>query len=229
MYDLVIICDSVKERDSLKEAILYYQMQKNIDIKLSYLIFDSTFSFTQEAAIYIIDSSSVQSKNCITSVRKINADNMIVLLISNIGDLVNVMTPQTMPNGILQKPIDYSEVELLLSQLADTISQRNSTDKRFVWTTKAHTYSFPLDRILYFESRNKATYLVASNREYELHMTLDSLENDLPKEFVRLHRGYLVNINRVSEYDYGKMTAIMDDGSMVLISRSGKEKLKGGV
>ena len=84
------------------------------------------------------------------------------------------------------------------------------------------------EKILYFESRNKATYLVASNKEYELHMTLDSLENELPKEFVRLHRGFLVNLKRVSEYDYGKMTAIMDDGSIVLISRSGKEKLKGG-
>lgn len=229
MYDIVILSDSAKETDVLKASALKYQMQKNMDIHIESFVFGDNYSFAQDAAIYIVDSKSAQSKQTLAYIRKTNADNMIVLLISNVSDLINVMTPQTMPSGILQKPIEYSEIELLLTQLSDTIDQRNSSDKRFVWTTKARTHSIPMKKILYFESRNKVTYLVSSTKEYELHLTLDSLENELPKEFVRIHRGYLVNLDRISEYDFGTMTAIMDDGSTVLISRSGKEKLKGGM
>lgn len=190
-------------------------------------MFNDESALTPDSTIYIVDASSKNAKKMLNFIRKTNSENMIVLLIDNISDLINVMTPQTMPNGILQKAIDYSEIELLMNQLFNTISQRGSSDKRFVWTNKAHTYSFPFKKILYFESRNKATYLISASKEYELHMTLDSLENELPKEFVRIHRSYLVNLERISEYDYGKMSAVMDDGSMVLISRSGKEKLKG--
>lgn len=227
MYDIIIISDCEKVSKQLNEALIYYQIHENIDIDIYHHTFCDEFSFLQSAAIYIVDATSAQSQHKIKQIREANVDNMIILLLESISDLIKVLTPLTMPSGVLQKEIEYSEIKLLLNQIVATIEQQNSSAKRYIWTSKAHTYSIPIDKILYFESRNKATYLVSSTQEYELHVPLDNLESELQSEFLRLHRSYLVNVKKISEYDFGKMTAIMDDGSMVLISRSGKEKLKG--
>ncbi len=226
MYDIIIISDCEKEAEQLNEALIHYQIHENISFDTYQYSFCDDISFSQSAGIYMVDVSSEQSQHMIKQIRDANISNMIVLLLESVADLIGVLTPLTMPSGILQKKIKYAEIKLLLDQIVETINQQNSNQQCYVWTSKAHTYSIPIDKIIYFESRNKASYLVSYAQEYELHVTLDNISSELGSSFLRLHRSYLVNLAKISEYDFGNMTAIMDDGSTVLISRSGKDKLK---
>jgi len=60
--------------------------------------------------------------------------------------------------------------------------------------------------------------------------TISSLEASLdPKTFVRIHRSYIVNLERVTRLEpYGKDShiAILGDGSRLPVSRSGYARLK---
>jgi len=60
--------------------------------------------------------------------------------------------------------------------------------------------------------------------------TLQSLETSLdPRQFVRVHRSYLLNVSRVARIEpwgHGSKMAILHDGRQVPISRSGEARLR---
>jgi two-component system LytT family response regulator len=60
--------------------------------------------------------------------------------------------------------------------------------------------------------------------------TLQSLENSLdPRQFVRVHRSYLLNVSRVARIEpwgQGSKMAVLHDGRNVPISRSGETRLR---
>jgi two-component system response regulator LytT len=53
----------------------------------------------------------------------------------------------------------------------------------------------PIDRIAFFESYEKKTWLMTDSGTYALSYTLQALEQQLPRnQFVRIHRSYIVNL-----------------------------------
>ena len=71
---------------------------------------------------------------------------------------------------------------------------------------------------------------LSQGKKYLKQQTISSLEASLdPKTFVRVHRSYLVNLERVSRLEpYGKDShiAILSDGSRLPVSRAGLARLK---
>ncbi|PYV46850.1 MAG: DNA-binding response regulator, partial [Acidobacteria bacterium] len=70
----------------------------------------------------------------------------------------------------------------------------------------------------------------SQGKKYLKQQTISSLDAALdPKNFVRIHRSYLVNLERVSRLEaYGKDThlVILNDGARLPVSRSGYARLK---
>ena len=62
--------------------------------------------------------------------------------------------------------------------------------------------------------------------EYDVEASLDELEERLGAPFVRTHRSFLVNAERIREVNYEEMTVLLDDGSRALLSRTGKSRLR---
>jgi two-component system LytT family response regulator len=61
-------------------------------------------------------------------------------------------------------------------------------------------YLIDLPDIAYFESRDKATYLHTTDREYVIPETLADLEEKLDgSTFVRIHRAHIVNVKFIRE------------------------------
>jgi DNA-binding LytR/AlgR family response regulator len=61
-------------------------------------------------------------------------------------------------------------------------------------------YLIDLPEIVYFESREKYTYLHTTDREYMIDETLADLEGKLDgSTFVRIHRSYIVNVSFIRE------------------------------
>jgi DNA-binding LytR/AlgR family response regulator len=62
-----------------------------------------------------------------------------------------------------------------------------------VWTP------IPIEKIVYFESNQKKTWFYTSDHQYTTIHTIRSLEQRLPKSFLRIHRSYIVNITYIQE------------------------------
>ena len=85
-------------------------------------------------------------------------------------------------------------IERMLSRLASPPIQRLKV------SVGDKIYLIDLPDIVYFESREKYTYLHTTDREYMIDETLADLEVKLDKStFVRIHRSYIVNVKFIRE------------------------------
>jgi two-component system, LytTR family, response regulator len=102
--------------------------------------------------------------------------------------------------------------------------------ERIVVKDGTRVHIFAAAKLDYAEAQDDYIALASQGKKYLKQQTISSLEAALdPKNFVRIHRSYLVNLERVSRLEpYGKDThmVILHDGARLPVSRSGYARLK---
>ncbi|HKV25604.1 MAG TPA: LytTR family DNA-binding domain-containing protein [Candidatus Acidoferrum sp.] len=88
----------------------------------------------------------------------------------------------------------------------------------------------PVAKLDFAEAQDDYVALASEGKKHLKQQTIASLESCLdPDRFVRVHRSYIVNFERVSRIEpYGKDSriAILSDGTRLPVSRSGYSRLK---
>ena len=81
-----------------------------------------------------------------------------------------------------------------------------------------------------FEARDDYVAVFSRGRNYLLNISMQKLEERLPPEqFVRIHRSHIINLDRIAAlhaHDAARMLVEMTDGSRVVASRSGTQRLR---
>jgi two-component system LytT family response regulator len=87
-----------------------------------------------------------------------------------------------------------------------------------------------IDKLDYVEAQDDYVALRSEKKNYLKQQTISSVENQLdPKRFVRIHRSYIVNLERIARiepYTKDSRVAVLNDGTQLPVSRSGHAKLK---
>ncbi len=88
----------------------------------------------------------------------------------------------------------------------------------------------PVAKLEYAEAQDDYVALASEGRKHLKQQTIASLEAALdPKQFVRIHRSYIVNIERVARIEpYGKESrvAVLSSGLQLPVSRAGYTRLQ---
>jgi len=88
----------------------------------------------------------------------------------------------------------------------------------------------PVAKLDYVEAQDDYVALASHGAKHLKQQTIASLEAALdPAHFVRIHRSYIVNFERVARIEpYGKDSrlAILTDGTRLPVSRAGYARLK---
>jgi two-component system LytT family response regulator len=88
----------------------------------------------------------------------------------------------------------------------------------------------PVAKLDYAEAQDDYIGLASQGKKYLKQQTISNLESSLdPRNFVRIHRSYLVNLERVTRLEpYGRDShvVILSDGSRLPVSRAGLLRLK---
>ena len=88
----------------------------------------------------------------------------------------------------------------------------------------------PVAKLDYAEAQDDYVALASEGKKHLKQQTIASLEASLdPKQFVRIHRSYVVNLERVARIEpYGKDSrlAILSTGARLPVSRTGYARLK---
>jgi two-component system LytT family response regulator len=102
--------------------------------------------------------------------------------------------------------------------------------ERIVVKDGARVHIIPLSQLDYAEAQDDYIALHSGGKSYLKQQTISSLEESLDsKQFVRVHRSFLINLERVAKIEpYTKDTrlAVMADGSQIPVSRAGYLRLK---
>jgi two-component system, LytTR family, response regulator len=102
--------------------------------------------------------------------------------------------------------------------------------QRIVVKDGARVHVIPVEKLDYAEVQDDYVGLRSVGRTYLKQQSMASLEASLdPGRFLRIHRAYLVNIEKITKIDQdmaGGRVAVLTDGSEVPVSRSGYARFR---
>jgi two-component system, LytTR family, response regulator len=118
-----------------------------------------------------------------------------------------------------------TEIEALISDARP----RQGPVERVLIRDGSQVHVIPVEKIDYVEAQDDYVCFKAEGKQYLKDQTMTALEATLdPARFVRIHRSYLLNIERIGRVElYAKdsRVAILRDGTRLPVSRAGYARL----
>jgi two-component system, LytTR family, response regulator len=119
---------------------------------------------------------------------------------------------------------------LPVEALAVAAKMKPSTIERVLVKDGSKVHVIPTEKIDFIEAQDDYVALKVEGKSLLKQQRMAELEKLLdPTKFVRVHRSYIVNLDRIGRIElYAKDSrmAILKDGTKLLISRAGYDKLK---
>jgi two-component system, LytTR family, response regulator len=116
------------------------------------------------------------------------------------------------------------------AELAAAARSPQQYAQRIVVKDNARVYVIPVDRLDYVEAQDDYVSLHTQGKAYLKQQTISSIETMLdPERFVRIHRSYILNLERVTRiepYSKDSRMAVLSNGTQLPVSRAGYDRLK---
>jgi two-component system LytT family response regulator len=116
------------------------------------------------------------------------------------------------------------------SELAAAAQPPGRTLTRVLFREEGRIHVVPVDKLDFVEAQDDYLSFAVAGKRLRKQQTLADLESQLDsRRFVRVHRSYLLNIDRLARLDqYAKDSwiAILGDGTKIPVSRSGHGRLR---
>lgn len=139
---------------------------------------------------------------------------------------VKYMKPQIMAAALALKPLDAQMVRAAVRQIFDFFINTEGSEDFFIVENREIKQRIPYNSILYFEARMKKIYVCTESREYGFYDTMEHLEESLSNDFIRCHRGYIVNRRYIRDVMLTQGIVVIGNDIEVPLSRSYKSIFK---
>ena len=162
--------------------------------------------------------------------RRRYGDAMVMLITDPSISPLEYLRPGIAPDSLMLRPLTSEQLETVNNEFMDSFFERfnrKETESCFLVDTRDEKIFIPFFHIYYFEARDKKLFLRTKNEEYAFYNTIEGLEKQLPEQFRRCHRSYIVNLDRIVRIRPGEGYIELNDQLGVPISRSYKAEFKG--
>ncbi|MCQ2498909.1 MAG: LytTR family transcriptional regulator DNA-binding domain-containing protein [Lachnospiraceae bacterium] len=156
----------------------------------------------------------------------------VMLLADGSISPMKYMKPSIQAQSLLLRPFSREQALNCLSEFIGGYVKafhNSSEDNRATFIVESKDegkISIPYDQIYYFEAMEKKVYVCTGVDEYGFYDTLDGLMENLPEEFLRCHRSFIVNKNKIVRVALSQNTIYLEDEYEVPLSRSYKPDFK---
>ena len=164
------------------------------------------------------------------------ADLPIIMLTAKTQDLAKILAFKQGVQQYVTKPFNILELAARTRSLAQRRLAAAATStggegefRKLAVRKGGRTILLNLDDICFLSAKNKSTYVHTFENQYLADLTLKELEGKLLKEsFCRVHRSYMVNLNRIKEImrqdgDYVVVAADRDETHLPVARRQVKQ------
>lgn len=118
----------------------------------------------------------------------------------------------------LLKPIEDDKfVEVFERAMKGVLARKTKMQERIFIKTRNRNITIHKSRILYVESRTRKVEIHLNNECIETYATMNEMEKQLGEGFYRCHRGYLVNMAYILEYDTSKIS--LNNGEEIYMAK----------
>ncbi len=128
------------------------------------------------------------------------------------------------PLDFLVKPISDGQIKEVIIR---SIRQKQSLRSCFEYQKGGAVFRIPTKDIAYFTSMDKKIRLVTDKGEEEFYGKLKNIMEELPADFMMIHKSYIVNQLYIREYSYDCVK--MSDGTVLSISKPYRKEIRGKI
>lgn len=176
----------------------------------------------QNIDILLLDIQ-LEHMNGIELARKIQLHNrkMKIIFMTGYMDYVQDIF-EAEPTYLLIKPIDEEK----LSQAVEKAIHKLETEQEqvLVLKEKGQIKRIPFNEIIYIESDKRYVHIYHGKEVEIVPMKLGELEKMLPDMFLRCHQSYMINMQRIEQFQ--KSQILLRDGIVIPVSRGKIDKVR---
>lgn len=121
----------------------------------------------------------------------------------------------------LSKPICYSDLERTVNRFRKLTRRPEDV---FTFQNNHVLQRVPIANILYFESTNRKINIITTTDMLEFYDKLDNVESQVPSQFFRIHKSFLVNYYHIRKFEYDNV--IMSNQKRLPISQSKRKEMR---
>ena len=129
------------------------------------------------------------------------------------------------PFGYILKPINIPEFTNLIKEIVSEITTRKSQYSNIlICQDKNQEVHIKKNDIVFIEVMNHISYIhIGNNRIIEINWPLDKIQDHLSSQFLRVHRSYIVNLDKIDSIsevlDRSYQIKFVDCSETALMSR----------
>lgn len=162
----------------------------------------------------------------LADLRRRNGRLFVALVLPPGCDLSRFIRPSIQPSGVLFVPLDRGKLYALIREIEAERERTEGPSQVFAVKTGGEVFYVETQRIFFFEARSKKIALKTDVQEILFYSSFDKLQSQLPGQFVRCHKGFLVNTALIQAVRWPEMELTLRDGSVLPISRTGRQVLQ---
>lgn len=229
----ILICDDDKNAlYGLKEMTEDILKQNMADDDIYVEAFTTTYDLTEyleeksayvDAVILDIELNDADGIDGIDLAEKIQSEYSYIHIIFCTGYLKYLEDIfRVNPIYCIYKPITTDRLENVIEKLK---KEMEITRTKYI-TVKLYKkiQHIRINTIKYAEINDRHVNIYTDNKMYESIESMSRIEERLGLNFVRCHKSYLINLDKMRKLDENKMT--LEDGTEVAVSRRYKARVK---
>ena len=185
---------------TLESIFIQYDLKATIDFKTTnpFDLLNYVKEHTIDVLILDIDlKSNITGLNIAKQVRDVNKDCYIIFITAHSEFVFVAYKYKTF--DFLCKPINKKILEHTILRLFEDI-KHHTYSKKYIKLNNKETI-IDENEVQYIERNGMKLIFHTSNSYYETYNSFNKLKSELPTNFVRCHKSFVVNINNISKIE----------------------------
>ena len=211
----IIVEDDLIVADHLKLILIKHGIQV---LGIIDSVEEAITSFSLNADLYFVDIRLSGSKSGIELGELLNEQKIPFIYVTANNEMSTLKkATKTSPQAYITKPYKESDIVALLEIF------KVQHEQSFIVNAKHGKKPIKLSKILFFESEGPYIKVVTKEEVYIGRNSLNKLEKQFSNHFIRVHRSFLINRNKIEQYS--SKSVYVSGGIEIPISRSYKNVL----
>lgn len=217
MIRLAIFDNNPSSCNSIKQSIVKYSVQDNVDFDLL-SFFENTNQckiekYASSINIALISLDLQDGKSIGKQIYSLNEDCRIIYYSSDNCELAPLLCVR--PCGFYKT--EKCDVNLI-NHIKHSVSDLKISKNHFFYETRKDVFIIPMKSIMYFQSDLKYVMIHTDKYVEQIYGKLSAIEPDLSSDFLRIHKSYIVNIRYIKKIDKSQKVVILLNDKMLPIS-----------
>lgn len=226
MINFAICDDNINILDKLSKTLESIFIKNGFDAQIAIKTnnIDTLLDFVDSTKtdVLILDINLKSNKSGLDIAKAVREKNKDVYIIFTTAHLEYAMVAYKVKTfDYIAKPITYDRLEDTIKRLFDDI---NGLPKKYIKIDSKNTL-VDASEIMYIKRDGMKIVFKTESQDYDTYSSFNKIQFNLPSNFVRCHKSYIANINKIKDVEPVTNTITFNDGNYCEIGPKYKKSL----